>query len=103
MPSGNIGCAYGNGLLRCDIYSGLNPEPKRDCELDWTGLDLVHDGKAGPVCAGDTVSDQDDPVLHYGAKWSRAGITCRSRTSGLRCRNRKGHGFFLSRDSWDTF
>jgi hypothetical protein len=103
MPSGNIGCAFNSGLLRCDIRSGLQPEPSRSCEFDWTGLDLVHDGKARPVCAGDTVFDNNAPVLSYGHKWKRRGITCRSRTSGLRCHNRKGHGFFLSRDDWNTF
>ena len=102
MPSDNIACALYSGVLRCDIFSGLKPEPKRKCDLDWTGLDVAKDGKAGPVCAGDTVYDKHAPVLDYGSKWRRAGITCRSRTSGLRCHNRKGHGFFLSRESWDT-
>jgi hypothetical protein len=103
MPSGNIACGYYRGVLRCDIRSGLNPEPKRDCELDWTGLTLDADGKAGPQCAGDTVADPDAGTLEYGAKWKRDGVVCRSRRSGLRCHNRKDHGFFLSRDSWDTF
>jgi hypothetical protein len=35
--------------------------------------------------------------LRYGAKWSRGGFTCTSKQIGLRCRNRGGHGFFLSR------
>jgi hypothetical protein len=103
MPSKNIDCALYSGVLRCDIQSGLNPEPKRKCELDWTGLYLDSDGKAGPQCAGDTVRDPDSAELAYGHKWRRKGIVCRSRRSGLRCHNRKGHGFFLSRDSWDTF
>jgi hypothetical protein len=103
MPSGNIGCAYNSGVLRCDILSGLEPEPKRDCELDWTGLSVDADGKARPVCAGDTVMDRDARTLEYGAKWKRDGIVCRSRRSGLRCHNRKHNGFLLSRDRWDTF
>jgi hypothetical protein len=103
MPSGNIACMYHSGNLRCDIRSGLEPEPKRDCEVDWTGLAVDAGGKAGPVCAGDTVSDPDARTLKYGAKWKRNGIVCRSRRSGLRCHNRKHHGFFLSRDDWDTF
>lgn len=103
MPSGNIACGYYRQVLRCDIRSGLKPEPRRDCEVDWTGLAVEADGKAGPVCAGDTVADPDAPTLEYGAKWKRNGIVCRSRRSGLRCHNRKNNGFFLSRDSWDTF
>lgn len=103
MPSGNIGCLFASGVLRCDIRSGLNPEPKRECELDWTGLSVEADGKARPVCAGDTVLDPDARTLKYGRKWKRNGVVCRSRRSGLRCHNRKHKGFFLSRDDWDTF
>jgi hypothetical protein len=37
-PTKNIACGYVTGLgapasLRCDIRSGLRPEPKRACEL----------------------------------------------------------------------
>lgn len=102
-PSGNVGCAIFSGTLRCDILSGLNPEPQGDCELDWTGLFVKASGKAGPVCAGDTVYDPDAPVLAYGGKWKRKGIMCRSRRSGLTCTNKLDHGFFLSRNSWRTF
>jgi uncharacterized protein DUF6636 len=35
--------------------------------------------------------------IPYGGKWSRGGFTCLSRKAGLRCRNRSGHGFFLSK------
>ncbi len=102
-PSGNIGCAIFSGTLRCDVLSGLNPEPQGDCELDWTGLFVKASGKAGPVCAGDTVYDPDAPVLAYGGKWKRKGIVCRSRRSGLTCTNNLDHGFFLARSSWRTF
>ena len=39
MPSRNIHCAYippaagSRGALRCDILSGLRPEPKSACQL----------------------------------------------------------------------
>jgi hypothetical protein len=36
-------------------------------------------------------------ALRYGSKWSRGGFTCTSKKAGPRCRNRSGHGFFLSR------
>ena len=103
MPSKNIHCAIFSGNLRCDILSGLKPEPQRECEGDWTGLILASEGKAGAVCAGDTVAKKGSNTLEYGSKWRRNKITCTSKTTGLRCRNRKGHGFFLSRDSWRKF
>ena len=103
MPSKNIHCAIFSGNLRCDIRSGLKPEPKRQCEGDWTGLLLASRGKANPVCAGDTVVKKGSKTLEYGSKWKRNGIVCTSKTTGLRCRNGKGHGFFLSRDKWRKF
>jgi hypothetical protein len=101
-PSGNIGCLLAGNHLRCDILSGLNPEPRRRCELDWVGLSIGVRTRAAPVCAGDTVFDQDAPVLDYGSRWRRAGIVCVSRMSGLRCHNNYDHGFFLSRDDWEA-
>jgi hypothetical protein len=104
-PSANIGCAYASGLgprpsLRCDILSGLKPAPAkpRGCDLDWGfGYELSPTGRAQTVCAGDTAVDRRAKVLRYGQKWSRSGFTCVSRAAGLRCTNRSGHGFFLSR------
>jgi len=101
MPSRNIGCRIHDGFLRCDIRSGLKPEPKRECGLDWTGMVLAHDGRAAPNCAGDTIFPRKAPVLRYGHKWKRARIVCTSRRSGLRCNNNVDHGFFLSRNDWD--
>jgi hypothetical protein len=103
-PSANIGCGYSSGpgrpSLRCDILSGLKPRPAkpRGCELDWGfGYALSPTGSAQTVCAGDTTVDRRARVLRYGQKWSRSGFTCVSRLAGLRCANRSGHGFFLSR------
>ena len=36
-------------------------------------------------------------TLHYGERWSGAGIDCTMRTIGLTCTNRSHHGFFLSK------
>jgi hypothetical protein len=111
MPSRNIGClltppfpgANPKAVLRCDIRSGLKPVPRRRCELDWTGLAVSVTGRASPVCAGDTAIDRSTRILRYGTTWKRAGITCRSRRTGLRCTNRSGHGFFLARQGWRIF
>jgi hypothetical protein len=105
-PSSNIGCIYsaepgGSGpYLRCDILSGLKPAPTRPrgCTLDWKyGYRIRPTGPALKVCAGDTAVSPRAKVVPYGTKWSSGAFTCLSRKAGLRCRNRSGHGFFLSR------
>ena len=102
-PSTNIACAYYRPSLRCDVRSGLRPEPRTACELDWTGISMAVVGRARPTCAGDTAYDPRAPILAYGRRWRRAGFTCLSQRLGLRCVNRSGHGFFLSRARWRTF
>ena len=104
-PSGNIGCAYASGFggapsLRCDILSGLKPRPAQPprCDLDWgDSYEMRTTGRPYLTCHGDTAIDPRSRVLRYGRSWSRSGFTCLSRISGLRCTNRSGHGFFLSR------
>jgi hypothetical protein len=101
MPSGNIGCALSGTALRCDILSGLKPEPDRPCELDWVGLVLPPDGAAEPNCAGDTIYDQDAQTLAYGDIWHRADFWCQSEKAGLHCFNPVGEGGFeLAREGW---
>jgi hypothetical protein len=108
-PSKNIACAYSPAefghaaTLRCDILSGLKPQPQKRCELDWVGAVMTRRGKAHPLCAGDTVHDKRAPILRYGQTWKHRGFGCRSRRIGLKCRNRAGHGFFLSRQRWRTW
>jgi hypothetical protein len=104
-PSGNIGCAYASGLggptnLRCDIRSRLKPRPRRPrgCQLDWgDSFEMNVTGRPVVTCHGDTAIDPRARVLRYGSTWRRGGFTCRSQTTGLRCRNRSGHGWFMSR------
>jgi hypothetical protein len=102
-PSGNIGCQADTRILRCDVLSGLRPEPRAACELDWTGLLLGPRGRARPSCAGDTAVDRGAPVLAYGRRWRHGPFACLSRRVGLRCTNAAGHGFFLSREGWRGF
>ena len=45
----------------------------------------------------------DYPKLAYGRSWTWHGIRCSSQRAGLRCRNRSGHGFFLSRKTQHIF
>jgi hypothetical protein len=99
-PSRNIICGAMEGGVRCDIASGLRPEPTEDCLLDWVGLWVEAGGSAGTNCAGDAVPSSGAPVLEYGEKWMSEGITCASDSSGLTCVNEQGRGFFLSRTRW---
>ena len=112
-PSGNIGCAYSSGLtgaeaptVRCDIRSRLRPAPRQphSCPLDYgDSIEVSRSGAARLVCHGDTAIDPHSRVLAYGRAFRRGGLTCLSQSIGLRCTNRAGHGFFLSRESWRTF
>lgn len=102
-PSKNIGCTLGEGVLVCDILSGLNPEPDEQCELDWTGMEMERLGPAQPRCAGDTAYDQNAPVLAYGTRWASGGFTCESSQDGLLCQNEEDHGFSLAREVWKAF
>lgn len=109
LPSRNIACGYipADGRIkasiRCDILSGLRPRPRGRCEGDWTGLSMPVTGRSFAQCAGDTVYMRNAPVLRYGRTWRRNGITCLSRTAGLRCTNRSRHGFELARERWRLF
>ena len=108
MPSGNIGCGYTddpNHYLRCDILQSSDmPRKPRSCDLDYGhAYAMNRRGKARTLCAGDTVVNRNAPVLDYGEKKKIGGFTCRSRMSGLRCRNKSDHGFFLSRDDIRKF
>jgi hypothetical protein len=102
MPSKSIGCLFAEKLLRCDILSGVRPEPAGDCDFDWVGLEIGVTGAAAPNCGSDTVFDQEARTLAYGSTWSRRGIVCESRRSGLSCSNREGHEFTLARGSWSV-
>ena len=108
MPSGNIGCGYTDDprpYLRCDILRSNDTPPKpRSCDLDYGhAYALSRTGRARTLCAGDTVYNPDAPVLRYGKTRRIGGFTCKSKTSGLRCRNTVGHGFLLSRARIDKF
>jgi hypothetical protein len=61
-------------------------------------------GRAHVLCIGDTVLDPKAKVLKYGESKLYGGkFRCTSRVSGLRCQNRSGHGFFLSRQKQSLF
>ena len=101
-PSKNIYCMYDStsAWLRCDIASGLRPRPPKpsSCQFDWGGtVEMNRSGRSRPGCVSDSVFAPNARVLRYGQTWSRGGLSCTSRTTGLTCRNSSGHGWFLSR------
>jgi Family of unknown function (DUF6636) len=115
-PSGNIVCGWSiapgrSGSIECGVGSGLKPPPAPlHCSAGDPNdkrVSLTATGRAVPVrCAGDPgpfLSRAGAGVLGYGQTWSGGGISCSSATTGLTCKNRVGHGFFLSRESWRTF
>jgi hypothetical protein len=99
MPSRNIGCLLAAGVLRCDILSGLRPEPTTACDFDWVGIVLSKE-TAEPNCGSDTVYMKEAPTLAYGGTWRRGGFTCHSLETGLNCVSGTGHAFKLARESW---
>lgn len=101
-PSKNIYCMYDSSYayLRCDISSGLRPLPPKpaSCEFDWGGsVNMRRSGRSHVGCVSDSVHTPNARVLRYGTTWRRGGFTCTSRSTGLTCRNARGHGWFLSR------
>ena len=98
MPSRNIACLYNSKAIRCDIFSGIKPEPTKACKFYWKGVLLHGTGTPSFLCIIDTIYEPSAPVLKFGSTWSRGPIFCRSTTRGLRCQNGSGHGFFLSRE-----
>jgi len=107
-PSGNIYCAYSSGLgapafLRCDIRSHLHPAPRPHACVEGVygeSVGMTKTGAAHVLCISDTTYNPRAPVLAYGMSWARDGFLCTSRATGLTCTNSRGHGFFLSRQSW---
>ena len=113
-PSGNIKCFYVPGptsVLRCQIrrasyakrltaYCGSPP-----IGVDWAGFELTPTRKGAVTCSGGVLysPERQVPVFvnqPYGTTWRHGAFRCDSRRSGVTCRNRTGHGLFISRASW---
>jgi hypothetical protein len=118
-PSRNIQCDYGYGgstraFVRCGVKSGLKPASRKGTGcypnvwvvLNATGIAFA----SGSFCPGEDAPDSGPfspegvgQVLAYGKTWGGGGIRCTSAVTGLTCRSKSGHGFFLSRDHWRAF
>jgi hypothetical protein len=107
-PSGNIGCVLSQGGARCDIRKrDWAPLPRpAGCprQVDYgQGLQVAHGGQASFVCAGDTALEPGLAALSYGTAARVGGSECISRSDGVTCVNRAGHGFFISVQSYQVF
>ena len=107
-PSHNIACVGDSKSIRCDTrfvtkYSQPHYKPK-GCDVDWGPLGMGPTGRVDILCVGDTALNPKAKVLPYGSsKLYGRKFRCTSRTTGLRCQNRSGHGFFLSRQKQSIF
>jgi hypothetical protein len=116
-PSKNITCFYmavQGGLLQCQIAQAdyakkltayCNAPP---IGVDWGGFSLGPTKKGLVGCTGGTLYDPGTQrivyiTLPYGKKWRRGPFTCLSQVTGVTCRNRAGHGLFISRESYRVF
>lgn len=104
-PSGNIGCVMDPEYVRCDIRErSWEPPPEpADCELDFgQGIELGADGKPSFICAGDTTLGAED-TLEYGETSKIGPYRCVSAAAGITCQAESGHGFFLSKQTYELY
>jgi hypothetical protein len=98
-PSGNIGCYADRSSIRCDIARTdfRPPAQPPSCEFDYgNAFQMSTTSRSRRICHSDTVLG-GPRVLRYGETVRIGSFTCASRSSGLTCRNARGHGWFLSR------
>ena len=114
-PSGNIRCDYNpHGLtsrgftpvVRCGLdHADYSMQLQDRCSAgDWHGFTLTPAGRPLLYCPGGASGDRVAfTTLAYGASWQRGPFTCSSRSVGVTCSNRAGHGLFLSRQAYRTW
>jgi hypothetical protein len=95
-PTGNIRCRYfygSNPLIACMT---LNDGAMAGVRLWGAGFTRYGHGKR---------AFPPGPTLRYGSTWrSRGEFKCRSSRNGMDCWSLpSGHGFFISRDTWDSY
>jgi len=116
-PSGNIKCLYVPGVgtpsrLLCSVaHARYAAKLQSRCMgptgvgVDWHGFDLTSTGRGNLLCTGGILYNPATQhprylLVGYGKNWRQGVFTCQSRSSGVTCRNRGGHGLFLSRSAW---
>jgi hypothetical protein len=106
-PSGNIDCVLASDSARCDIRAHTFTPPPRPafCDLEWGSVLSVGktSRRGGFACVGDTARDPKAKALAYGKTLRVGSLRCVSRTDGVRCNNRRGHGFLVGRAAYRLF
>ena len=123
-PSKNINCIYENSRgdtpvlqVRCDIMQfkptlNLRPiETKESIEIfghctkdKMRAFTIdINSTETKVTCPSDAPISINQPILPYNHSWQKNGLACVSQTSGMRCYNNLGHGFFLSRNQQSIF
>lgn len=107
-PTGNIWCSL-EYAVECVVQEDDYPtETARPCEAgDWSDawFSVGPDSGARGGCRSDTpFGDRRPPALDYGTTAVAQGRACTSETTGMTCWDtRSGHGFRVSRSSYDLF
>jgi hypothetical protein len=109
-PSKNIYCAWEHlggspQLLRCDVQQLAHQAPKpKGCRFDaGSSFGMNPTGRAAALCVSDSVHDPHAKSIAYGRSRRFGSFRCSSKTSGLRCTNKSGHGFLLNRTTYRLF
>jgi hypothetical protein len=113
-PSGNIICQFpysggSRAYVDCGVKSGLQGAAKKRCVGGdpLVRIEVTASGSSTSlVCSGDGApvqSTESSPLAYGQSEPIDGGIKCDSEVPGLTCKNRMGHGFFLSRDRSRSF
>jgi hypothetical protein len=97
-PSRQIGCLVSIGARAADTFVRCDP-----LFLNDRAYTVSASGRGRAIRISDTVFDPQAPVLAYGRRVRLGPFTCVSRQTGLTCRNRRHHGFVISRQRRRTF
>ena len=107
-PTGNIKCFVVKSLY-CEIdKANYRQRLQARCDLDWHGFELNAANRARSYCTSNAAYNMgterpNNAKLAYGKSFRHGVFTCLSRVTGVTCRNRHGHGLFVSRQAWRTW
>lgn len=111
-PSENIQCTVGEDFgvesdISCTIIERHGPPaaPRpASCDGDWGHIFFMRETGSVELLCEEMYRGRDGfDRAEYGVTGEFGGFVCHSSRKGLECRNRDGHGFFLSRAKQTVF